>query len=83
MKKPKEKRPARNNSLAYKVRFSVNLEEDLADKLNAIAFTRDQSRSSLVNDLLSALLQADREELHAVQNHALEALLKAQERKTK
>jgi len=70
------KRPTRNNSLAYKVRFSVNLEEDLVDKLDAIARATNTSRSFVINDLLCAMTQADREELHVEHAYALNAIEK-------
>jgi len=74
------KRPTRNNSLACKVRFSVNLEEDLVDKLDAIARATNTSRSFVINDLLCAITQADREELHLAHSAALDATEKGKQK---
>jgi len=70
------KRPTRNNSLACKVRFSVNLEEDLVDKLDAIARATNTSRSFVINDLLCAITQVSKAELYAVHDTALDAMKK-------
>jgi len=63
-----------NRSLASKVYFSINAEEDVVDKINIFAWETNQSRSSVINEILSVMTRADREELHAMQDYILKIL---------